>query len=91
MTTPSSTTSVLVSPEQLSAMMAASPWSSSTRATPTLCRGHLPGAVNMREIFTFLATSTAEGLTALKSTFAEHFGLVGLSARKRRVLRGRAQ
>ncbi|MDI1271074.1 MAG: sulfurtransferase [Polaromonas sp.] len=80
MTTPSSTTSVLVSPEQLSAMMAAEPVVIiDTRDADTYAAGHLPGAVNMREIFTFLATSTAEGLSALKSTFAEHFGLVGLS------------
>ncbi len=80
MTTPSSTPSVLVSPAQLSAMMAVEPVVIiDTRDADTYAAGHLPGAVNMREIFTFLATSTAEGLTALKSTFAEHFGLVGLS------------
>lgn len=86
MTTPSSTTSVLVSPEQLSAMMAAEPVVIiDTRDADTYAAGHLPGAVNMREIFTFLATSTAEGLTALKSTFAEHFGLVGLSGKETAV------
>lgn len=74
------TDSVLVSPEQLSAMMGAEPVVIiDTRDADTYAAGHLPGAVNMREIFTFLATSTAEGLTALKSTFAEHFGAVGLS------------
>ena len=35
--------------------------------------------MNLREIFTFLATSTAEGLTELKATFAKHFGAAGLS------------
>ena len=80
MTTPSPTSSVLVSPEELSAMMAAEPVVIiDTRDADTYAAGHLPGAVNMREIFTFLATSTAEGLTALKSTFAEHFGAAGLS------------
>ncbi|MDP1742006.1 MAG: sulfurtransferase [Polaromonas sp.] len=74
------TDSVLVSPEQLSSMMGAEPVVIiDTRDAETYAAGHLPGAVNMREIFTFLATSTAEGLTALKSTFAEHFGAVGLS------------
>jgi thiosulfate/3-mercaptopyruvate sulfurtransferase len=74
------TTSVLVSPEQLSSMMGTEPVVIiDTRDADTYAAGHLPGAVNMREIFTFLATSTAEGLTALKSTFAEHFGAVGLS------------
>lgn len=50
-----------------------------TRDADTYAAGHVPGAFNMREIFTFLATSTAEGLSALKSTFAEHFGAIGLS------------
>lgn len=72
--------SVLISPEQLSTLMAAAEVVViDTRDADTYAAGHLPGAVNMREIFTFLATSTAEGLTALKSTFAEHFGAVGLS------------
>jgi thiosulfate/3-mercaptopyruvate sulfurtransferase len=80
MTTPSAIDSVLVSPEQLSAMMGTEPVVIiDTRDADTYAAGHLPGAVNMREIFTFLATSTAEGLSALKSTFAEHFGAVGLS------------
>ena len=74
------TTSVLVSPEQLSNMMGAEPVVIiDTRDADTYAAGHLPGAVNMREVFTFLATSTAEGLAALKATFAEHFGAVGLS------------
>jgi thiosulfate/3-mercaptopyruvate sulfurtransferase len=72
--------SVLVSPEQLSTMMASEPVVIiDTRDADTYAAGHLPGAVNMREIFTFLATSTAEGLIALKATFAEHFGAAGLS------------
>jgi thiosulfate/3-mercaptopyruvate sulfurtransferase len=80
MTTPSATDSVLVSPEQLSAMVGTEPVVIiDTRDADTYAAGHLPGAVNMREIFTFLATSTAEGLSALKSTFAGHFGAVGLS------------
>ncbi|MES2685445.1 MAG: sulfurtransferase [Pseudomonadota bacterium] len=80
------TDSVLVSPEQLSAMMGTEPVVIiDTRDADTYAAGHLPGAVNMREIFTFLATSTAEGLTALKSTFAEHFGAVGLSGKETAV------
>ena len=72
--------SVLINPEELSSMMGAeSVVIIDTRDADTYAAGHLPGAVNLREIFTFLATSTAEGLTALKSTFAEHFGAIGLS------------
>jgi thiosulfate/3-mercaptopyruvate sulfurtransferase len=74
------TTSVLVSPDELSTLMQAEPVVIiDTRDGDTYAAGHLPGAVNMREIFTFLATSTAEGLSALKSTFEQHFGAAGLS------------
>ena len=74
------TDSVLISPEQLSSLMDTGPVVViDTRDADTYAAGHLTGAVNMREIFTFLATSTTEGLSALKSTFAEHFGAVGLS------------
>ena len=74
------TTSVVVSPAELSTLMQAEPVVIiDTRDADTYAAGHLPGAVNMREIFTFLAMSTAEGLSALKSTFHEHFGAVGLS------------
>ena len=41
--------------------------------------GHIPGAVNLRETFTYLATSTPQGLQDLKSTFASHLGAAGLS------------
>ena len=85
--TPTSTAdSVLISPEQLSNLMAAEKVVViDTRDADTYAAGHLPGAVNMREIFTFLATSTAEGLRSLKSTFAEHFGAVGLSGEETAV------
>ncbi len=74
------TDTVLVSPEQLTTMMAAEKVVIiDTRDAAAYAAGHLPEAVNLREIFTFLATSTAEGLEALKSTFAEHFGAIGLS------------
>ena len=74
------TDTVLISPEQLSTLMGAEPVVIiDTRDGDTYAAGHIAGAVNMREIFTFLATSTPEGLMALKATFAEHFGAVGLS------------
>ena len=40
---------------------------------------HIPGAVNLRETFTYLATSTPQGLQELKDTFAAHLGAIGLS------------
>ena len=45
--------------------------------------GHLPDAVNVHEIFTYLATSTPEGMQELKTKFADAFGKAGLPARKR--------
>ncbi len=71
---------VLISPADLQQLMASEPTVLiDTRDADTYAAGHLPGAVNMREIFTFLATSTAEGLEALKSSFMQHFGAAGLS------------
>lgn len=80
MTRITDTSSTLVSPEQLASMMGTEPLVIiDTRDADTYAAGHLPGAVNLREIFTFLATSTAEGLTALKDNFAQSFGAIGLS------------
>jgi thiosulfate/3-mercaptopyruvate sulfurtransferase len=71
---------VLISPAELEAFMKSEPVVLiDTRDPAAYAAGHLPGAVNMREIFTFLATSTAEGLGDLKQTFADAFGAVGLS------------
>src|ERR1700749_4888998 len=48
--------------------------------------GHLPGAVNVHEIFTFLATSTPEGMSELKTKFADAFGAAGLSGKETAVI-----
>ncbi len=67
---------VLITPAELQALQASEPVVIiDTRDADTYALGHIPGAVNLRETFTFLATSTPEGLQELKSTFA---------ARKRR-------
>ena len=85
MTSPAAST-VLVGPEELSTLMGTgSVVVIDTRDAGAYAAGHLPGAVNMREIFTFLATSSAEGLSALKSTFEQHFGAAGLSGRETAV------
>ncbi len=81
-----STPTVLISPAELAALVKAEPVVViDTRDADTYAAGHIPGAVNLREIFTFLATSTAEGLTELKGTFAKHFGAVGLSGKETAV------
>ncbi|KAK0329268.1 hypothetical protein LTR94_037529, partial [Friedmanniomyces endolithicus] len=53
-----------------------------TRNPDAYAAGHLPGAVNVHEIFTFLATSTPEGISELKSKFADAFGAAGLSGKE---------
>ena len=75
-----STPAVLISSAELATLMETEPVVLiDTRDADTFAASHIPGAVNLREIFTFLATSTAEGLTELKGTFAQHFGAAGLS------------
>ena len=49
-----------------------------TRNPEAYGAGHLPGAVNVHEIFTYLATSTPEGMAELKTKFADAFGAAGL-------------
>ncbi len=81
-----SMTPVLISPAELQALIGVEPMVIiDTRDADTYATGHIPGAVNLREIFTFLATSTAEGLQELKATFAQHFGAVGLSGKETAV------
>jgi thiosulfate/3-mercaptopyruvate sulfurtransferase len=73
-------TAVLISPAELDTLMKSEPVVLiDTRDADTFAAGHIPGAVNLREVFTFLATSSAEGLNELKSTFATHLGAAGLS------------
>lgn len=70
----------LIAPAQLQTLMSSEPVVLiDTRDADTFATGHIPGAVNLREVFTFLATSTPEGLMELKATFAEALGKAGLS------------
>jgi len=57
-----------------------------TRNPEAYGAGHLPGAVNVHEIFTYLATSTPEGMAELKTKFADAFGAVGLSGKETAVI-----
>jgi thiosulfate/3-mercaptopyruvate sulfurtransferase len=78
---------VLLSPEALVELSAAEPTVIiDTRDADTYAAGHVPGAVNLREIFTFLATSTPEGLAELRGTFQKLFGDMGLSGAETAVL-----
>ena len=50
-----------------------------TRSPDAYAAGHVPGAVNVHEIFTYLAMSTPGGMSELRHKFAEAFGAAGLS------------
>jgi thiosulfate/3-mercaptopyruvate sulfurtransferase len=50
-----------------------------TRDPEEYAKGHIPGAVNIREIFTYLATSTPEGLVNLQAEFARLIGNAGIA------------
>jgi thiosulfate/3-mercaptopyruvate sulfurtransferase len=57
-----------------------------TRDPATYAAGHLPGAVNIHDIFTYLATSTPEGVAAMREKFATVFGAAGLSGKETAVV-----
>ncbi|MCK9917845.1 sulfurtransferase [Microbacteriaceae bacterium K1510] len=74
------TEKVLVTPAELAAMLPSEDIVLiDTRDPATYAAGHLPGAVNIHDIFTYLATSTPEGVGAMREKFAEIFGAAGLS------------
>src|SRR3979411_51911 len=56
------------------------------RDPATYASGHLPGAVNIHDIFTYLATSTPEGVAAMREKFASVFGAAGLSGTETAVV-----
>src|SRR5271155_5188799 len=57
-----------------------------TREPNTYAAGHLPGAVNIHDIFTYLAMSTPEGVAAMRDKFAAIFGAAGLSGAETAVV-----
>ena len=73
------TDKVLVTPADLQAMMGPDVVVIDTRSPDAYAAGHIPGAVNVHEIFTYLAMSTPEGMSELRGKFAAAFGAAGLS------------
>jgi thiosulfate/3-mercaptopyruvate sulfurtransferase len=57
-----------------------------TRAPEEYAVSHIPGAVNIREIFSYLSTSTSEGLIAMQGLFADLLGKAGLSGKELAVI-----
>ncbi|WP_421726112.1 sulfurtransferase [Bauldia sp.] len=77
----------LISPTELEAMMETTPCVIiDTRDPESFAAGHIPGAVNLHDIFTYLATSSPEGIVELRERFADEFGAVGLSGEETAVL-----
>ena len=70
---------VLVTPAELKAMMGPDVVVIDTRSPDAYAAGHIPGAVNVHEIFTYLAMSTPEAMAELRQKFADAFGAAGLS------------
>lgn len=80
-------TTALVTPEDLKLMIDGEvAVVIDTRDPESYAAGHIPGAVNMHDIFTFLATSDASGMAELKEKFAGEFGAAGLDGEKTAVI-----
>ena len=78
---------VLITPAELSDSLKSEPIVLiDTRNPATYAAGHLPGAVNIHDIFTYLATSTPDGVAAMREKFATIFGNAGLSGKETAVV-----
>jgi thiosulfate/3-mercaptopyruvate sulfurtransferase len=81
------TDNILISPSQLQQLTEALPTVIiDTRSPDAYAAGHIPGAVNLHDIFTFLATSSKQGLEELRGKFAAAFGAAGLSGEEMAVV-----
>jgi thiosulfate/3-mercaptopyruvate sulfurtransferase len=78
---------VLITPDELSKQLK-SPGIViiDTRDPNSYTAGHIPSAVNIHDIFTYLATSTPEGVAAMRDKFAVIFGNAGLSGTETAVV-----
>lgn len=56
-----------------------------TRSPEAYAAGHLPGARNLREVFTYLATTDYDGLENLTLKFSELLGELGVGANQKIV------
>lgn len=77
-------TSVLISPAELQSMQDIV--LIDTRDPDSFATGHIAGAVNLHDIFTYLATSDPSGMAELTGKFAEAFGAAGLDGTKTAVI-----
>jgi thiosulfate/3-mercaptopyruvate sulfurtransferase len=72
------TEKVLLTPGELQDMMGADVVIIDTRNPDAYAAGHIPGAVNIHDIFTYLAMSTPDEMAKLQDKFAAAFGAAGL-------------
>ena len=78
---------ILLSPAELAAMQVAeSVVVIDTRNPESYAAGHIPGAVNVHDIFTYLAMSTPEAIGELRQKFSDAFGAAGLSGAETAIL-----
>ena len=78
---------VLLDPRQLSELLKeGNVIPIDTRDPDSYKCGHIPGAVNAHDIFTYLATTTPEGQHELQHKFAAIFGHAGLGGKELGVL-----
>ena len=76
--------SILISPAELATMDDAV--IIDTRDPDSFAAGHVAGAVNLHDIFTYLATSDPDGMAELTDKFAAEFGAAGLDGSKTAVI-----
>ena len=77
----------LISPAELQSMMkSGGVVVIDTRAPDAYAAGHIPGAVNIHDILTYLATSTPEGVKELTGKFAAAFAAAGLTGTETAVI-----
>src|ERR1700743_3456165 len=80
-------TDVMISADDLAELVTKEPCVIiDTRNPDAYGAGHIPGAVNVHEIFTYLATSTPEGIHELKTKFADAFDIAGRSGKEPAVI-----
>ncbi|GAB4522684.1 MAG: sulfurtransferase [Roseibium sp.] len=81
------TETTLIDPAGLAELMETTPCVViDTRAPEAYAADHIPGAVNVHDIFTYLATSSPEGVAELKGKFEAEFGAIGLSGKETAVI-----
>jgi thiosulfate/3-mercaptopyruvate sulfurtransferase len=80
MSTPTGTISPFVTSDELAAMLDAGPVVCiDVRDPEDFAAGHIPGAVSMPDVFTFLADTDPDGLRAFEEHFGRRFAAAGLT------------